>query len=80
MKSSSSHTLLFTGGLGYIGSHIISVLTQSISSPPPKILIVDNLSNSSLLVLDRLHQLLPSNLKDFKIDFKQVIYKNIYTK
>lgn len=47
--------ILVTGGLGYIGSHTVVELA-SISS---KIHIVDNLSNSSLKVLESLRALVP---------------------
>ncbi len=47
-------TVLLTGGLGYIGSHIAVCLQQSW-----RVVIVDNLANSSLEQLDRLQQLCP---------------------
>jgi UDP-glucose 4-epimerase len=44
-------TILVTGGLGYIGSHIVCTLLQQ----DYKVIIVDNLSNTTIDVLDRIH-------------------------
>ena len=46
-------TILVTGGLGFIGSHTVVELIQSGYSP----VIIDNLSNSSLKVLDGIEQI-----------------------
>lgn len=46
--------ILLTGGLGYIGSHVAVVLTQS----GHEVTIVDNLSNCRIDVLDRLKLIL----------------------
>lgn len=48
-----SSTILITGGAGYIGSHTAVELMQQ----GHRVVIVDNLCNSSLKVLDRLHTL-----------------------
>ena len=45
--------ILVTGGLGYIGSHTVVALIKK----GYKVLIVDDLSNSSLSVLERLKQI-----------------------
>lgn len=45
---------LLTGGLGYIGSHIIVSMTD-----PQSVLIADNLSNIDLAQIDRLKKLVP---------------------
>lgn len=42
--------VLITGGTGYIGSHTCAVLLNS----GWEVTIVDNLSNSSVVVLDRI--------------------------
>lgn len=44
--------ILITGGTGYIGSHTISLL-----QPNYKVTIIDNLSNSSILVLDAIKEI-----------------------
>jgi len=46
-------TILVTGGLGYIGSHTVVQLITAGYTP----IIVDNLSNSSIKVLDRIEQI-----------------------
>jgi UDP-glucose 4-epimerase len=46
-------TILVTGGLGYIGSHTVIKLINAGYTP----IIVDNLSNSSIKVLDRIEQI-----------------------
>jgi len=48
-------SLLITGGTGYIGSHTVVELLQSTQSSD--IIIVDNLSNSSTKVLDRVKEI-----------------------
>ncbi len=48
-----SKTILVTGGLGFIGSHTVVELIQSGYIP----VIIDNLSNSSLKVLDGIEQI-----------------------
>jgi UDP-glucose 4-epimerase len=44
------HTILITGGLGYIGSHIAIELLNS--NYEYNVIIIDNLSNSSIEKLD----------------------------
>lgn len=46
-------TILVTGGLGYIGSHTCVSLIRA----GHRVVIIDNLSNSSLYVLDRIREL-----------------------
>jgi len=60
-------TILVTGGLGYIGSHTIVELVTSLHNKKTKlpeanykILIVDDLSNSSTAVIPRINQVLDS--------------------
>lgn len=45
----SMKTILITGGLGYIGSHIAYDLAKTFEY---NIILIDNLSNSSLKILD----------------------------
>ena len=55
---SESATLLVTGGTGYIGSHtIVELLATEGHCGFTKIVIVDNLSNSSLVCLERMQQI-----------------------
>ena len=53
--------ILLTGGLGFIGSHVASVLGQDIKN---KIIIIDNLDNSERSVLDKIKLLVkyPENI------------------
>jgi len=46
--------ILVTGGLGYIGSHTISILIES----KYKVVILDNLSNSSITTLNKLKNII----------------------
>ena len=48
-----SRCILVTGGSGYIGSHTTLALVEA----GFKVVIVDNLCNSSVLVLDRIREL-----------------------
>ena len=45
--------ILLTGGTGYIGSHTATVLAQA----GHQVVLFDNLSNSSITVLDRLERI-----------------------
>ena len=56
-----SNNILVTGGAGYIGSHTVTELLESGN----KVVIYDNLSNSSPIVIDRIHSIVGSSLKDF---------------
>ena len=59
-------TILLTGGLGYIGSHVAVELTNN----GYDVVIVDDLSNSELLVLDRLEELLGKRIPFVKGDIR----------
>lgn len=58
--------ILVTGGLGYIGSHTVVELINN----GYEVVIVDNLSNSSIEVLDRLEQLTGKKINFEKIDLR----------
>lgn len=59
--------LLITGGLGFIGSHIAVYYLQQ--NPQQPVLLIDNLSNSSIDVLQMIKKLHPQSLIHFeKID------------
>jgi len=50
--------ILVTGGLGYIGSHTVVELQDS----GYEVVIIDNLSNTTLDVLDKITSITESNL------------------
>lgn len=55
VESSQDKALLVTGGTGYIGSHtIVELLETEGQCGFTKIVIVDNLANSSTKVLERI--------------------------
>lgn len=63
--------ILVTGGTGYIGSHtVVEILTQTNED----VIIVDNLSNSSIKVLDRINKITNKNVKFYNGDIRD---KNI---
>jgi UDP-glucose 4-epimerase len=63
-------SILVTGGLGYIGSHTCVALAEA-AHP---LVIVDNLSNSKALVLDRLREIAPAAKMDFhKADVRDAV-------
>lgn len=59
-------SLLITGGTGYIGSHTVVELLQS--SNEQDIVIVDNLSNSSTKVLERIERITDKTVTFIKAD------------
>ena len=59
-------SLLITGGTGYIGSHTVVELLQSTNAQD--IVIVDNLSNSSTKVLERIEQIANKTVTFVKAD------------
>ena len=64
--------ILVTGGLGYIGSHCVIELIEEGSS----VVIVDNLNNSNIKCLDRLHEITG---KPDQIVFKQIDLLDVKT-
>ena len=50
--------ILVTGGLGYIGSHTVVELLEN----DFEVLIIDNLSNSSISVLDGINSIINKNV------------------
>lgn len=60
-----------TGGTGYIGSHVVSVLLEQ----GHNILIIDNLSNSSAKVIERLQELAPRSAQLSFVDLDMMNYE-----
>lgn len=56
--------VLVTGGAGYIGSHTVVELLEK----GKEVIIVDNFSNSSPVVLDRIKEITKKDFKFYKID------------
>lgn len=70
-------TILVTGGTGYIGSHTVVQLLQS----GYQVVIVDNLSNSSVKVLDRIRQLTEKQPRFIQGDIRDTeLLKSIFEK
>ncbi|MEZ5143618.1 MAG: UDP-glucose 4-epimerase GalE [Acidimicrobiales bacterium] len=66
MSSDSSPTVLLTGGAGYIGSHTAVVLLEA----GYRLVVVDDLSNSSEVALDRVRELAPGELAFHRLDLR----------
>ena len=62
--------ILVTGGLGYIGSHVVVELQNN----GFEVVIIDDLSNSSLDILDRIIEITGQKLVFEKIDLKEKKY------
>src|ERR1700733_14354313 len=56
--------IIVTGGAGFIGSHTVIELINEGMQP----VIVDNLSNSRVEVLDRLHQITGQKIPFYEVD------------
>lgn len=77
--------VLVAGGAGYIGSHTAIELLES----GYEVVIVDNLSNSNSIVVDRIKELSKKPVKFYNIDirnkdemhvvFKENILNQLYT-
>ncbi len=59
-------SVLVTGGLGYLGSHAATQLSEEGND----VTIVDNLSNSSIETLERLNEISKNNIKFFEADIR----------
>ena len=57
-------SILVTGGAGYIGSHTVVELIKL----GKEVVIVDNLSNSSILVLDRIEEITGKRPTFYELD------------
>ena len=62
--------ILVTGGLGYIGSHVVVELQKM----DFEVIIIDNLSNSSLEVLNRIEEVTGIKPRFEKLDLKEKHY------
>lgn len=65
--------ILVTGGLGYIGSHTVIQLLDS----GKDVVIIDNLSNSVSLVLDRIAELVQGDLEEGRLVFYEADLLNM---
>ena len=83
MDSSRKSTILVTGGTGYIGTHTIVELIQNLyagkltlNTSECNVLLVDNLSNSSEKILDRVNLIIdpiaPENKKGKHFEFRKL--------
>lgn len=61
-------TLLITGGLGYIGSHVATLCLQE----GYKVIIVDNLENSSASTIDLLHDITGEKAIMYEADIRDI--------
>ena len=66
--------ILVTGGLGYIGSHTVIKLIENGFNP----IIVDNLSNSSLWILDNIENITNTRIKFYNIDCRSKEMKTVF--
>ena len=68
--------ILVTGGAGYIGSHIIELLTKKKSN---NIFILDNLSTGYEILIDRKSKFFKGNINNTRLVKKIIIKYNIET-
>ena len=70
-------SILVTGGAGYIGSHtVVELLNMG-----KDVVIVDNLSNSSILVLDRIKEITGKHPEFYQIDISnKELLRNVFEK
>jgi len=67
LSQNNTHTILVTGGLGYIGSHTVVALQEK----GYEVVIIDNLSNTRLSVLDGITKISGKKPIYFNIDLKE---------
>ena len=69
MESQNSEYILVPGGLGYIGAHTVVELVKSHNE---KVVIIDNLENTSIICLDRINQItgMPDNIVFVEVDIR----------
>ena len=61
--------ILVTGGLGFIGSHTcVELLNENY-----EVVIIDNLSNSSIDVLDKIEEITSKRPKFYEIEKKKLV-------
>ena len=64
--------VLVTGGLGYIGAHnCVELLNRN-----DQVVVIDNLSNSSLLSIERVAQITKKKLSDNFFDDNDIVFYN----
>lgn len=69
-------SILITGGTGYIGSHTV---VEILNKTNDEVVILDNLSNSSKKVLDRIKQITSKEIKFYEGDIRdERILNNIF--
>lgn len=70
MKKLSDMKILLTGGVGYIGSHVcVELLNMGC-----KVVIIDNLSNSCIISLDRVAKITKNYLSGYSAGSKNLIF------
>jgi len=67
LSQNKKHTILVTGGLGYIGSHTVVALQEQ----GYEVVIIDNLSNTRLSVLDGITAISGKKPTYYNIDLKE---------
>ena len=68
------YKILVTGGTGYIGSHTVVELIDA----GFEVVIIDNLSNSSIEVLDGIKKITGKKIEFYKIDLKDKVETNSF--
>ena len=64
------HNVLITGGLGFIGSHIVIKLLQN----DYNVFIIDNLENSNFEQITKLKQIINKKIQWFQGDLINLLY------